>query len=145
MDKRTPDTTRAARERRIARLERMAHVFDSSVRVPLIGSRVGLDGLVGLIPGIGDAAGGAMSAWMIAEAARGGARKRVLAKMTLNAAIDSVLGVIPVLGDLFDFAFKANGRNARLAVAELRRIAPTPQIKGEIHDRTGQALVADRR
>lgn len=110
---------------RIARLEHAARLLDSQFRVPLIGYRVGLDGLIGLIPGVGDVAGGAASAWMIAEAARGGARKRVLARMGLNALIDSTLGAIPILGDLFDFAFKANRRNARLAVRELQRRSVT--------------------
>ena len=97
-----------------------------------IARRVGVDGLVGLIPGIGDALGGAFSALLIAEAARGGARKRVLAKMAANAGIDATLGSIPLAGDLFDFAFKANRRNARLAVEELRRVATARAATGGI-------------
>lgn len=104
---------------RAARIRRIATLMDDSIRIPLIGRRIGLDGLVGLIPGVGDAVSGAVSVYLILEAARAGARKRALARMALNAGLDSLVGAIPVVGDLFDLAFKANLRNARIALAEI--------------------------
>jgi hypothetical protein len=111
----------ASQAARVARMERVARLFDSSLRVPVVNRRIGLDGLIGLVPGVGDAVGAAVSLWLVLEAARGGARKRVLARMAGNALIDSTVGAVPLVGDLFDFAFKANLRNARLAADELRR------------------------
>jgi hypothetical protein len=108
--------------RRAERIERVANRLDRSFRVPGTQFRVGYDGLIGLVPGIGDTVGFGLSAWLIGEAAQAGCRKRVLVKMLGNAAVDSVIGAVPLVGDLFDLGFKANVRNARLAVAELRRL-----------------------
>lgn len=98
-------------------LERLAWWLDSSIRVPGTRLRVGLDGLLGLIPGVGDAVGAALSSYIIVEAARLGVPNSVLARMVLNVAVETLLGVIPVVGDLFDFAWKANRRNVRLLQA----------------------------
>jgi hypothetical protein len=108
--------------RRAERIERFANRLDRSFSVPGTRFRVGYDGLIGLVPGIGDTIGFGLSAWLIGEAAQAGCRKRVLAKMLGNAAVDSVLGAVPLVGDLFDLGFKANVRNARFAANELRRI-----------------------
>jgi hypothetical protein len=96
-----------------ASVHRLARLMDSSVRLPG-GFRVGIDGLVGLIPGVGDLATAGASFYILAQAARAGVPRRGLARMGLNVALDATIGAIPVLGDLFDFAFKANLRNARL-------------------------------
>jgi hypothetical protein len=69
---------------------------------------------VGLVPGLGDLLGGAASAYIVIEAARAGAPGSVLVRMTINIAIDTLVGSIPVAGDMFDFAWKSNTRNARL-------------------------------
>ncbi len=112
---------RAELNRRAHRIERLAEKLDRSFRVPGTDFRVGYDGLIGLVPGVGDALGFGMSAWLIGEAAQAGCRKRVLAMMLGNAAVDSLIGAVPVFGDLFDLGFKANVRNARLAAREIRR------------------------
>lgn len=96
--------------------------MDSSVRLPG-GFRVGVDGLVGLLPGIGDLATTGVSLYILAQAARAGVPRRGLARMGLNLAVDAGIGAIPVLGDLFDFGFKANLRNARLMDRYLDRDA----------------------
>lgn len=96
------------------RLERLAWLLDSSVPIPGLNFRIGLEGIVGLIPGVGDALGAVISSYILAEAARLGAPKSLLLKMTFNVALDAVLGAIPFVGDLFDFAWKANLRNVRL-------------------------------
>ena len=67
-----------------------------------------------MIPGVGDALGALVSSYILGEAARLGAPRSVLLKMTFNVAVDALLGAIPVLGDLFDFTWKANHRNVRL-------------------------------
>ena len=100
------------------RLKTIAYWMDESIRLPG-GYRIGWDGIVGLIPGLGDVAGLAVSAYIIAESVRMRAPKSVLLRMSANAAIDTIIGAIPVLGDMFDLAFKANRRNLRLLQAHL--------------------------
>jgi hypothetical protein len=97
----------------LARVRRLAWWIDSSIRLPG-GYRIGFDGLIGLIPGIGDLTAGAMSSYIIVEAVRMRVPVNVLIPMGLNVLLEAVVGVIPVFGDLFDFAFKANERNVRL-------------------------------
>ena len=104
------------------RLQRLSRLMDSAIALPG-GYRIGWDGLIGLVPGIGDMVGLGVSAWIVLGAARMGAPKALLARMAGNVALESLVGVVPVLGDLFDFAFKANMRNMRL----LERHALEPQ------------------
>jgi hypothetical protein len=78
------------------------------------GFRFGLDGVVGLVPGLGDAMGGIISTVIIFRAAQAGVPKVALVRMVANVAIDVAVGAIPFVGDLFDFAFKANTINARI-------------------------------
>ena len=100
--------------RRVERLRALAYVLDSSIPVPGTGMRIGLDPIIGLIPGIGDAVGGLMSSYIVLQAARMGAPVTVLLRMLLNVAAEAVVGVIPIVGDLFDAGFKANVRNLAL-------------------------------
>lgn len=88
-------------------------LLDSSIPLPG-GFRVGLDGLLGLIPGVGDTITGSFSAVIILKAYQMGAPVSVLARMLLNTLIDTAVGFIPLVGDLFDFAFKANTKNVKL-------------------------------
>lgn len=88
--------------------------MDSALPVPGTRWRVGLDSLVGLIPGIGDAAGFAVSGYALLEARRLGAPTSLLLRMALNIAVDALVGAVPLLGDVFDAGFKANRRNLRL-------------------------------
>lgn len=76
--------------------------------------RFGLDALLGLVPGLGDVTGAAMGGYLILLGSRLGAPKPVLARMVLNVALDTLVGVVPVVGDLFDVAWKANMRNMAL-------------------------------
>lgn len=102
------------RERIIRRLSRLARLMDVQFRLPGTKFRYGLDGLIGLIPGVGDVAGAAISGYIVLEAKRLGASNWILARMIGNVLIEVVIGAIPVLGDLFDIVFKANVRNLRL-------------------------------
>ena len=87
--------------------------------------RIGIDPIVGLMPGVGDLLGGAASLYIILEAARTGAPTSVLVRMAANVAIDTLVGAIPVLGDVFDFGWKSNTRNARLLARHLEEPAGT--------------------
>jgi hypothetical protein len=101
------------------RLESLAWLLDSSIRLPRTNFRIGLDGLIGLIPGIGDTFGGIMSSYIIAEAGRMGLPKSTLIRMTYNVLIETLIGMIPVAGDLFDITWKANNRNIKLLQAHM--------------------------
>ncbi len=98
----------------IERLDRLAHLLDEQFRVPGLGWRFGLDGLLGLIPGVGDAATMLLSLYLVHQAHRLGAPPALIGRMLANVALDTMVGGVPVLGDLFDFAWKANRRNLRL-------------------------------
>jgi hypothetical protein len=93
--------------------------MDRAFRIPGSPIRVGLDAVIGLLPGVGDVVGGAVSTWFLLTAARLGAPPAVLAHMGLNVAIDALLGAVPLLGDLFDIGWKANVRNLALLEAHL--------------------------
>jgi hypothetical protein len=98
----------------IERVRALARLLDSAVRIPGTDIRLGLDAVLGLIPGIGDVAGAALSGYIVLAAARLGASRTVVARMLLNIATDTVIGAIPLLGDLFDVGWKSNSRNAAL-------------------------------
>jgi hypothetical protein len=99
---------------RLDRLHGLAHLLDSAIRVPGTGFRFGLDPILGLIPGLGDAVAAAMSGVILLEAARLGVPRRVLLRMAANVIVEVVGGAVPLAGDLFDAAWKANQRNMRL-------------------------------
>lgn len=96
------------------RAERLGRLLDDAFRIPVIGRRVGWDALLGTIPFIGDWIAAVFSGFMLLEARKAGAPLSLLGRMVSNVAIDVVVGMVPVVGDLFDFAFKANRRNADL-------------------------------
>ena len=104
------------------RLARLEHLFDRAYRLPGTDFRFGLDGIFGLIPGIGDAATAAVSSVIVADAWKSGARKRTIARMARNVGIDFLIGSIPLVGDLFDFGYKANTKNIKLLRDERNRI-----------------------
>jgi hypothetical protein len=110
-----PDEAEARR-----RLHKLAHVLDSAIPLPG-GYRIGVDGFLGLVPGIGDITGAALSSYIIAEAHRLGTPKVVLLRMLVNMLVETLVGVIPVVGDLFDFAWKANRRNVALLEQHMDR------------------------
>lgn len=109
-------------EAALRRLDRFAHLLDEAYRVPGTRWRVGLDGIVGLVPGIGDGLTLLLALYPVLEAYRLGARKRVLLRMLANAGLDGTIGAIPVLGDLFDVRFKSNRRNVDLLKRHLQNV-----------------------
>jgi hypothetical protein len=117
-----------ARNARLVRARNVAKMLDSAVRVPGTGIRFGLDSVLGLIPGMGDAAGAVFSGYLILMGSRMGVPKHVITRMVANVAIDTIVGGIPVLGDLFDVAWKSNTRN--LALLE-QFAAPNPRDEAQ--------------
>jgi hypothetical protein len=102
-------------------MEVLARLLDDRFRIPGTSIRFGLDGLIGLVPGLGDVATTAASLYLVYRARALGMPKPVLARMIVNILADTAVGAIPLLGDIFDIAFKANRRNfdlLRRALAE---------------------------
>lgn len=124
MNEREVSTARLSPEslRRFRRLQRLARLLDSEFQLPGTRWRIGLDPLLGLVPGIGDTAGGAISLWLIAEAGRLGVPSSTLLRMLLNVLVDTTVGSIPVLGDIFDAGYKANLRNLELLERALFKV-----------------------
>ena len=131
MPDRSPTEDQRSRMRDI---ERLAHLLDDLVPIPGTKIRVGLDSILGLLPGGGDLVGGALSAWILVAAVRLGAPPAVVARMGANVLLDTAVGVVPVLGDVFDVAWRANRRNVDL----LGRYAAAPQ---EVH-RSSRGVLA---
>ena len=101
-------------QQRVERLQRLARLWDSAIRIPGTRVRVGLDPLVGLVPGLGDAAGALVAAYIVLEAVRFDVPGATLLRMLANVAIDALVGTVPVLGDIFDVAWRANLKNVAL-------------------------------
>lgn len=103
----------------LARLERLARLLDASIRVPGTRYTIGVDALVGLLPGVGDALTAAVGLWIVHRSRRAGASRATLVRMLGNVGVDLVAGTVPVAGDLFDAVYKANLRNVRLLAADI--------------------------
>lgn len=101
------------------RLEGLAWLFDNSIPIPGLNMRVGLDAIVGLVPGIGDLISAGVSMYLMSEASKLGVSPAILIRMAGNVMIDTIIGSIPFVGDLFDMGWKANTRNVRLLVEHL--------------------------
>ena len=99
---------------RLQRIDRLTEWLDASIPVPGLGMTIGWDTIIGLLPGVGDLATTAMSAWIINEARHLGVSKFTLARMMANTGADALIGSVPLVGDLFDAAFKANVKNLKL-------------------------------
>lgn len=96
------------------RLDRVARLFDSAVRLPVVGWRIGLDAPLNLIPGVGLAMTTGVAAWLVWEGSRLGAPKRLVTRMAGNVVIDAMISAIPLVGWLGDLFFRANDRNFEL-------------------------------
>lgn len=101
-------------------IESIAHWMDQAFTVPGGRFRFGFDGVLGLIPGVGDVISTAFSGLLIWRAVQAGVPKAAIGRMMVNVAVDSAVGLIPFLGDLFDFVYKANTRNLHIYRQALR-------------------------
>ena len=109
------------RAQRIARIDALATLMDTAFVVPGTEFRFGLDALIGLVPGIGDAITTVISLFIVSEARALGAPLWLIARMVGNVALDGLVGVVPLAGDVFDVAFRANRRNMALLRDHLDR------------------------
>jgi hypothetical protein len=114
-------------------LERLSWLMDDLIRVPGLGWRVGLDAIVGLIPGLGDTATSLVSFYILVAAVRYRVPKVTLLRMGLNIAIDYVVGSFPLVGDLFDAWWKSNQMNVEL-LSKRATVSATEARKGKLSD-----------
>lgn len=103
----------------VNRLQRLSYLLDQSIPIPGTGYRIGLDPILGLFPAWGDAAGAVLSVYIVVNALQLGVSKPILLKMLSNILLETLVGVVPVLGDIFDATWKANLRNMQLLEAHL--------------------------
>jgi len=109
------------REQRLARFEMLAKLLDVAFILPGTKIRYGVDGIVRLIPVVGDLLATAFSLWLVREARALGAPWHLTARMFGNVAVEGVVGMVPIAGDAFDVLFRANMRNVRLLRSWLER------------------------
>lgn len=109
------------------RIRKLSRLMDTAIRVPGTGFRIGLDPIIGLIPGAGDLVSTAFSAYIIFLATRFGIPRQDLARMIFNIGLEAVVGTVPLVGDLFDAYYKSNIRN--LAILEQHLTAVDPALE----------------
>lgn len=107
-----------------ARIEAMELVLERAVTLPVLGRKVGLDAIAGLVPVLGDLLTAAMGAWLVWEARNLGLPKWKLWRMSANIAFDTAIGAVPVVGDAFDLLFRSNSRNLKIIRRHLDRHHP---------------------
>lgn len=105
----------------ISDIETLARLLDTQFRLPGTNWRFGLDGIIGLMPGLGDLITTAMGGYIVMRAHELGAPRLLVARMVGNLIVDGALGAIPIIGDVFDFAFRAHTKNVRLLLRHLER------------------------
>lgn len=111
----------------LRRLKSLSTLLDNAVTIPGINYRVGLDPLLGLIPGAGDLAGVAFSTYIVLQAARWRLPKETIGRMVFNILCEAVVGTVPVVGDIFDVAWKANAKNVALLEAHIAQPQTRPR------------------
>ena len=111
-------------------LQRFAVLMDEQFAIPGIGTRIGLDALIGFVPGVGDAGGALLSSWIILGALRHRVPAVHVLRMILNVALDTVVGAVPVLGDVFDIFFKENVDNVALILRHRDATRPPRGLAG---------------
>lgn len=120
---RTPAVVGTYQPPQLERLRTVSRLLDNAFVIPGTRYRFGFDALIGLVPGLGDAVSAIFSGYIILEASRMGAPKSVVTRMIGNVAIDTLVGWVPILGDLFDVAWKSNLRNMALLETHLQQPA----------------------
>ncbi|MGF1458188.1 MAG: DUF4112 domain-containing protein [Leptolyngbyaceae cyanobacterium] len=113
--------------RQLSRIRRLTRLMDTAFKIPGLGLKVGLDPIVGLIPGIGDLVTAATSAYIIFLATQFDLPKGKLGKMIFNIGLEFLVGTVPLLGDVFDAFFKSNVRNLALLEQHLAMTSPDLQ------------------
>ena len=125
------------------KLETIVRWLDQSIPIPGTKIKIGLDPIIGLVPGVGDAIGLVMSGYVIFLSAQVGAPGALMGRMAGNVVLDALVGLVPVAGDIFDFAFKANTRNAKLLQTHLKtELTPPSRTKRRVKLLLAAALIA---
>jgi Domain of unknown function (DUF4112) len=114
---------------RLKRMRQLSRLLDSAIVIPGTKKRIGLDPIIGLIPGGGDTVSAALSGYIIVEAAMIGLPREALIRMVMNILIDTVVGSVPIFGDIFDVFSKANLRNMQIVESHLK--SPEPRQKAD--------------
>lgn len=115
----SPSAEKLAEQQELASLARLSRILDAAIRIPGTDIRIGLDPILGLVPGLGDWAGALGSGYILLRAASLGAARPTLLRMAANIGVDFMAGSVPVLGDIFDLGWRANERNMVLLRAHL--------------------------
>lgn len=110
----SPITPNEPHTANLQRIRQISHLLDNAIRIPGTNYRIGLDPILGLLPGGGDLVGMVFSAYMIVTAAKMGVPQEKLVQMVSNIIVDTFAGSVPVVGDLFDVAWKSNIKNLEL-------------------------------
>lgn len=121
--------TRRESSRHLADVELLAWLLDNSLPIPGTGRRIGLDGVVGLVPGLGDVISAGVGVFILLRGLHAGVPRVVVARMLINLGFDVTIGAIPVVGDAFDLWFKSNARN--LALLQRHAADPAAPRRGD--------------
>ena len=119
------NTSNKSQTASLRRLRRISHLLDNAIPIPGTKHRIGLDPILGLIPGGGDLVGSIFAGYVVFKSAQMGVPQETLIKMATNIVFDTVAGTVPVAGDLLDVAWKANVKNIELLDAHLGSPEPT--------------------
>jgi hypothetical protein len=134
-----PTSSVTSRAQVLKRLKSFSNLLDRAIPIPGTPYRFGLDPILGLLPGGGDCLGAVFSAYIIWEAAKAGAPNEAIGKMAFNVIFETLVGVVPVLGDLVDVAWKANVKNVELLEAHLDTLPDAP-ASGVLRDASPAAF-----
>jgi Domain of unknown function (DUF4112) len=110
---------------KLKRIRQLSQLLDGAIVIPGTKQRIGLDPILGLIPGGGDTVSALLSGYIIIEAARMGLPRKALIQMVGNIVIDTFAGTVPVLGDIFDVFSKANLRNMQIVESHVQSPPPS--------------------
>lgn len=124
----------------VRRMEAVAYLLDSAFVIPGTKQRVGLDAIIGLVPGLGDVVTTLLSSYVIWEARQLGLSRFAIARMLGNLAIHASFGSLPIIGDVFDAFFRVNQRNMRIVRAHLRRAPSDVTIEGHAMGMTSRTF-----
>jgi hypothetical protein len=120
----------------------VARLLDNAIQIPGTSWKIGLDPIIGLIPGVGDMVGAVLSGYIVLEAVRAEVPTFTLARMLVNVGIDTLLGAVPALGDVFDAAWKSNTMNVTLLERHLVAAGSAPPRRRNVIGVMALALTA---
>ncbi len=121
--------TQTSKESALARIRSLSHLLDNAIQIPGTSYRIGIDPIIGLLPGGGDMVSAGLSIYIVWEAARMGLPRATVSRMVSNLVLDALLGTLPFLGDFFDATWKANTKN--IALLEAHLAVPQTQKKAD--------------